>query len=124
VVMVVVVVMVMAVVIMIMVMVMVIMIVVVLVVGVMSYVGGHDTRQAGRGMGMVVAVSGLSRGRSREESHYAEASYRGSSKNESVIHGCSLRKSSAATSLIKHGSRQFTVGRLCRTMCGCHSDPI
>jgi hypothetical protein len=120
--------MVMAVVIVIMVMVMVIMIVVVLivvlVVGVMSYVGGHDTRQAGRGMGMVVAVSGLSRGRSREESHYAEASYRGSSKNESVIHGWSLRKSSAATSLIKHGSRQFSVGRLCRTMCGCHSDPI
>jgi len=48
----------------IMVMVMVIMIVVVLVVGAMSYVGGHDTRQAYWVMGMVVAVSGLSRGRS------------------------------------------------------------
>jgi hypothetical protein len=93
-VMVVVVVMVMAVVIVIMVMVMVIMIVVVLVIGVMSYVGGHDTRQAGRGMGMVVAVSGLSRGRSREERHCAETGYRGSSKNESVTgHGCLLKNS-------------------------------
>jgi hypothetical protein len=77
---------------MIMIMVIMIMIVVVLVVGVMSYVGGHDTRQADRVMGMVVAVSGLCRGRSREESDCTETGYRGSSKNESVTgHGCFLR---------------------------------
>ena len=70
----------------IMVMVMVIMIVVVLVVGVMSYVGGHDTRQADRVMGMVVAVSGLCRGRSREESDCAEAGYRGSSKTSVLLY--------------------------------------
>jgi hypothetical protein len=29
-------------------------------------------------------------------------------------------KSTAATSLLKHRSQQFSVGRLCRTMCGCH----
>jgi hypothetical protein len=80
-------------VVMIMIMVIMIMIVVVLVVGVMSYVRGHDARQADRVMGMVVAVSGLCRGRSREESDCAEAGYRGSSKNERVtVHGCSLRK--------------------------------
>jgi len=86
------------VIIVIMIMIMVIMIVVVLVVGVMSYIGGHDTRQADWVMGMVVAIS-LSRGRSREEGHCAEANYRGSGKNKSVIgHGVFPPKSSAATS--------------------------
>lgn len=83
-------------VVMIMIMVIMIMIVVVLVVGVMSYVGGHDTCQADRVMWMIGAVTAaivLCRGRSREEGNCAEAGYRGSSKNERVtVHGCSLRK--------------------------------
>ena len=69
--------MVMMVVIMVMVMVVVVMIiviiVVVLMVGVMSHVGGDDTCQADRIMGMVIAVP-LSRGRSRIERHNAETS--------------------------------------------------
>ena len=80
-------------VVMVMVIMIVIVLVVVLMVGVMSYVGGHDACQTNRVMGMVVAISGLSRGRRREESDCAEAGYRGSSKNERVtVHGCSLRK--------------------------------
>ena len=67
--------MIMMVVVMIVIMVMVvIMIVVMLMVGVMSYEGGHDTRQADRIMGMVVAVPGLSRGWSRIERHSSETS--------------------------------------------------
>ena len=73
-------------VVMIMIMVIMIMIVVVLVVGVMSYVRDHDARQADRVMGMVVAVSGLCRGRSREESDCAEAGYRGSSKTSVLLY--------------------------------------
>ena len=45
---------------------------VIFVVVVMSHVGGHDTRQAGRSMRMVVAVPGLSRNRTGRERHSAE----------------------------------------------------
>ena len=65
----------MMVVVMIMVMVLVVvvvMILVVLMVGVMSHVGCHDTRQAGRSMGMVVAIPGLSRSRGGRERYSAE----------------------------------------------------
>ena len=63
----------MMVVVMIMVMAMVVvMILVVLMVGVMSHVGCHDTRQAGRSMGMVVAIPGLSRSRGGRERYSAE----------------------------------------------------
>ena len=56
-----------------MVMVMVVVVVVVIVVVLrMIHVGGHDTRQAGRSMRMVVAVPGLSRGRTGRERHSAE----------------------------------------------------
>ena len=63
----------MIVIIMVMVMVMVVVVVVVIVVVLMMiHVGGHDTRQAGRSMRMVVAVPGLSRGRTGRERHSAE----------------------------------------------------
>jgi len=63
----------MMVVVMVMVMVVVVvMILVVLMVGVMSHVGCHDTRQAGRSMGMVVAIPGLSRSRGGRERYSAE----------------------------------------------------
>jgi type IV secretory pathway VirB3-like protein len=79
-----------------MIMIMVIMIMVIVFVVVMMHVGRHDTCQADRVMWMVGAVTAaivLCRGRSREERHYAETSYRGSSKNEGVTgHGCSLQK--------------------------------
>jgi hypothetical protein len=97
-------------------MVMVVMMIVVLIMIVTMHVGSRDScpdsRQAGRVVRMVGAVA-LCRGRSREERDCAEASYRGSSKNESVTgHGCSLRESSAATSLVKHCSRRLNVGRV------------
>jgi hypothetical protein len=106
-----------------MIMIMVIMIMVIVFVVVMMHVGRHDTCQADRVMWMIGAVTAaivLCRGRSREEGNCAEAGYRGSSKNERVtVHGFPS-KSTAATSLLKHRSQQFSVGRLCRTMCGCH----
>lgn len=75
--------MIMMVVVMIVIMVMVvIMIVVMLMVGVMSYEGGHDTRQADRIMGMVVAVPGLSRGMGGRERHSAETSGGGDSESQ------------------------------------------
>ena len=87
------------------------------------HVGRHDTCQADRVMWMIGAVTAaivLCRGRSREEGNCAEAGYRGSSKNERYCTWLFPPKSTAATSLLKHRSQQFSVGRLCRTMCGCH----
>jgi len=67
------------------------MIVVLIMIMLMHSVGSHDSRpdsrQADRVMwmvGAVAAANGLCRGRSREERQRAEASYCGSSKNESV----------------------------------------
>jgi len=76
----------MMVVVMIMVMIMVmivvvVMILVVLMVGVMSHVGCHDTRQAGRSMGMVVAIPGLSRSRGGRERYSAETGGGGESQH-------------------------------------------
>ena len=91
-----VVVMIMVIVMMIVIMVVMIMIMVIVFVVVMMHVGRHDTCQADRVMWMIGAVTAaivLCRGRSREERHCAETSYRGSSKNEGVTgHGCSLQK--------------------------------
>ena len=76
--------MVMMVVIMIVVMVMMVVniIIVMIVVIVMMHVGGHDTRQADRSMGVVVAVPGLSRGMGGRERHSAEASGGGDSESQ------------------------------------------
>jgi membrane protein implicated in regulation of membrane protease activity len=91
-----VVVMIMVIVMMIVIMVVMIMIMVIVFVVVMMHVGRHDTCQADWVMWVVGAVTAaivLCRGRSREERHCAETSYRGSSKNEGVTgHGCSLQK--------------------------------
>ena len=65
-----------------MVVVVIVVVVVALVVGVMGYVGGHHTRQADRVMGMVVAVPGLSRGRTGNEGHSTETCSTGNGEND------------------------------------------